>query len=187
MEAFEQFVALAIETEGFVVSGPHKFRVTKRTAKQAYDESQTHGYEVDLVGARSDRLVLATVKSFFGSGGVKAADVIGTGKNASWYRMLNDVSMRDEIVSQATHHLGYRVDQVELRLYAGKFGGVEHQRAIREWCATQVVGASSIKVFSADEVVDAVRPLADQRQYRDNPVIVSMKVLLAAGALKPRD
>ncbi len=33
---------------------------------------QTHGYEVDLVGARSDRLVLATVQSYLGSRGVVA-------------------------------------------------------------------------------------------------------------------
>ncbi|MFL5826734.1 MAG: hypothetical protein ACJ76V_09445, partial [Thermoleophilaceae bacterium] len=40
-------------------------------------EMQTHGYEVDLVAARADRLVLATVKSFFGSRGVVADHVTG--------------------------------------------------------------------------------------------------------------
>lgn len=67
VEAFEQFVALALETEGLVVSGALKFPVKVRTTKAAYEEWQTQGFEVDLVGARSDRLVLATVKSFFGS------------------------------------------------------------------------------------------------------------------------
>ena len=39
-----------------------KFPVTLQTKKAAYAEIQTHGYEVDLVGVRRDRLVLATVQ-----------------------------------------------------------------------------------------------------------------------------
>jgi hypothetical protein len=39
-----------------------------------------HGYEVDLLGARADLLVFATVKSFFGSLGVEAKDVNLTGR-----------------------------------------------------------------------------------------------------------
>jgi hypothetical protein len=35
----------------------------------------TSGYEVDLVGANAERLVLATVKSFFGRRGIVARDV----------------------------------------------------------------------------------------------------------------
>jgi hypothetical protein len=55
-----------------VVSEAVKFPVTRLTAKAIYAETQTHGFEVDLVGARHDKLVLATVKSFFGSRGVAA-------------------------------------------------------------------------------------------------------------------
>lgn len=62
MESFEQFVALALEAEGFVVSEAIKFPVRRQTRKLSHSEVQTHGYEVDLVGARADRLVLATVK-----------------------------------------------------------------------------------------------------------------------------
>ena len=74
MEAFESFVALALEAERLVVSEAIKFPVTRPVAKAARHEIQTHGYEVDLVGARADRLVLATVKSFFGSRGVASED-----------------------------------------------------------------------------------------------------------------
>lgn len=81
VEAFEQFVALALENEGLVVSGALKFPVRVRTTKAAYEEWQTHGFEVDLVGARSGRLVLATVKSFFGSRGVVAEHVRGDSEN----------------------------------------------------------------------------------------------------------
>jgi len=40
------------------VSEAVKFRVKRRTAKTSHEETQTHGFEVDLVGARADRLVL---------------------------------------------------------------------------------------------------------------------------------
>ena len=59
MEAFESFVALALEEEGLVVSPAVKFPVERRTARIANEERQVHGYEVDLVGARSDLLALA--------------------------------------------------------------------------------------------------------------------------------
>jgi hypothetical protein len=62
MEAFEAFAAVALESEGYVVSEAVKFPVTLQTKKAAHAEIQTHGYEVDLVGARRDRLVLATVQ-----------------------------------------------------------------------------------------------------------------------------
>jgi hypothetical protein len=68
MEAFESFVALALETEGLVVSEALRFDIPRQTTSGL----QTHGYEVDLVGARQDLLVLASVKSYFGCSYVKA-------------------------------------------------------------------------------------------------------------------
>ncbi len=79
MESFEQFLAVALEAEGLIVSEAVKFPVRRQTRKVLHDEVQTHGYQVDLVGARADRLVLATVKSFLGSRGVVAEHVMGTG------------------------------------------------------------------------------------------------------------
>jgi len=87
MESFESFVALALEDEGLVVSEAVKFRVKRRTAKTSHEETQTHGFEVDLVGARADRLVLATVKSFFGSRGVVADHVTGRGGTPAQQRL----------------------------------------------------------------------------------------------------
>ena len=49
MEAFESFVAIMLEAEGLVVSEAMKFPVALPTKKAAYQEIQTHGYEVDLV------------------------------------------------------------------------------------------------------------------------------------------
>jgi len=124
VEAFESFVAVALETEGLVVSEAIKFRVALPTKKAAYVEIQTHGYEVDLVGARSDRLVLATVKSFFGSRGVVAEHVTGATADEGArkrYRLLNDPELRTAVVAAAAERFGYQAGQVRLRLYAGKF------------------------------------------------------------------
>src|SRR5437867_2072712 len=124
MEAYESFVAVALDEEGFVVSEAAKFPVQLKTSKSAYDEYQTHGFEVDLVGARSDRLVLATVKSFFGSRGVVSEHVVGTTTNDAArkrYALLNDPVVRRTVMRAAAKRYGYLLGQVELRLYVGRF------------------------------------------------------------------
>ncbi len=187
MEAFEQFVAVALEAEGFVVSPAVKFRVRRQTKKVAYDERQTHGYEVDLVAARADRLVLATVKSFFGSRGVVAEHVADkSSRHGKRYMLLNDEEIRDGVMASACREYGYEASQVQLRLYVGKFAAPKkgtHEAAIRQWCAMQHVGAGPIEVFGVEDVVARVRQAAAHNQYRDNPVLVTMKVLQAAGLL----
>lgn len=188
MEAFEQFVALALEHEGLVVSPALKFPVRVRTTKSAYEEWQTHGFEVDLVGARSDRLVLATVKSFFGSRGVVAEHVRGDSDNKVWnakYAVINNPIIRDGVVAGAAARFGYSIEQVELRLYVGKFAGAGHESAVRAWCANQTVGAGPVVVVGAGDVVDVVRSVASSKTYRDSAVLASLKVLDAAGALRP--
>lgn len=187
MEAFEAFVALALEEEGFVVSPAVKFPVRRRTGKTRYEEWQEHGYEVDLVGARSDLLVLATVKSFFGSRGVTADAVTGRHQQArGMYRVLNDPDIRNGVVEVASERYGYPQAQVELRLYVGRFAGRargKHEQQIREWAASQQIGRGPIKVVGLTEVVRAVRQAADRTQYRDNPALVAVKVLGEAGHL----
>lgn len=183
MEALEQFVALALETEGLVVSSALKFPVKRRTGKLAYEEWQTHGYEVDLVGARSDRLVLALVKSYFGSRGVAAEHVIGLSGNTHWYLLLNDPDIRHGVVQGAAERFGYRLDQVELRLYVGKFANDAHEARIRSWAAEQCVGSGAIQVLAATDVVQKVREVAEHKQYRDSAVLATLKVLRSTGAL----
>jgi hypothetical protein len=190
VEAFEQFVAVALEADGFIVSPAIKFDVSRPTKKAAYAEVQRHGYEVDLVAARSDRLVLATVKSFFGSQGVTAEGVLGTAwsdRGRKLYVLLNDRSIRSGVIRAACKRYGYAPAQVRLRLYVGRFAGPKtgsHEKRIRGWCATQHAGGGPIEVFGLHDVVGRVREAAASRQYRDNPVLVTMKVLQAAGLLK---
>jgi hypothetical protein len=184
MEAFESFVALALESEGFIVSEALKFPVTQQTTSGL----QTHGYEVDLVGARANRLVLATVKSFFGSRGVVAEHVMGEATKATLnkrYALLNNDVVRDTVVEGAATRFGYTADQVEVRFYVGKFADKSgsHEARVRQWSSQQRVGAGTIQVVGVNDVVAKVRTVASSTQYRDNAALVAMKVLEAAGAL----
>ncbi len=193
MESFEQFVAVAMEAEGLIVSEAVKFHVQRQTRKVLHDEVQTHGYEVDLVGARADRLVLATVKSFLGSRGVVAQHVMGTGgdqKARDLYLLLNDPVIRSSVVSAAAVRYGYKEDQVRVRLYVGRFAAPvkhTHEPAIRAWAAKETAGGGPIEVYGLTDVIEKVRKVAASKTYRDNPVLVTMKVLDAAGLLKDTD
>ncbi|HEY5343905.1 MAG TPA: hypothetical protein VIJ66_09645 [Solirubrobacteraceae bacterium] len=178
MEAFESVVALTLEVEEFVVSGAVKFPVTRRTAKAMHKEVQTHGYEVDLVAARADMLVLATVKSFFGSRGVAAEDVSGDGRFGSHYKLLNDPFIRDAVTAAAAKRYGYSKDQVRLRLYAGRFAGPgkgTHEARIRSM--------PGFEVFGPKEIASKLIAAAASKQYRDSPALAAVKLLQAAGLL----
>jgi hypothetical protein len=132
VEAFESFVALALEAEQLVVSEAIKFPVARPVAKASRHEVQTHGYEVDLVGARADRLVLATVKSFSGSRGVASEHVTGQTSNRAArgrYRLLNEPDVRVAVIEAAAERFGYEPIQVHLRLYVGRFAGPEARAA----------------------------------------------------------
>ena len=94
--------------------------------------------------------------------------------------------IREGVIDEAAKQYGYRREQIWLRLYVGKFAAPirrTHEPRIREWCASVNAGAGPIEVVGIDEVVAEVRKAASKKQYRDNPVLVSMKVLQAAGLL----
>ena len=61
-----------MQEERLVVSSGVKFPVKLRTRKER-EEHQTHGYEVDLIGASANRLVLATVNRTSVQGAYKLA------------------------------------------------------------------------------------------------------------------
>jgi hypothetical protein len=148
--------------------------------------SKTHGYEVDLVGARADRLVLASVKSYLGSRGVVAEHVTGETSDErarKRYSLLKRREVRGPVIKAAAKRYGYRTSQVEPRLYVGKFSIGTHEEQVRRWASRQRVGAGPISVYGLADVVGVVRQAATPRGYRDNPVLVTMKVLEAAGML----
>ncbi len=169
-----------------------KFPITRQTGKQGHVEIQTHGYEVDLIAARADHLILATVKSYLGSRGVVADHVIGSSDNTrtnKLYVLLNDSEIRRSIVRQAAKRYGYKYSQVQLGLFVGRFSGPtvgEHERRVRVWANRQRVGTSPILVLSLADMVDTVIHAAtDAKQYRDNSVLMTMRLLDAADLLKP--
>lgn len=150
-----------------------------------HTEIQEHNYEIDLVGARADRLVLVSVKSYFGSKGVRHVDVAGTGKYASRYMVLNDSLIREGVIAGAAERYGYRKDPIQLRLAVGRFAGKtdKNERMIRDWCKGQLAGSGPIELVTVREIVERVRSVAQTTTYIDNPVLVALKVLAAAGVL----
>ncbi len=96
--------------------------------------------------------------------------------------------MRDQVLPGACQRYGYGPSQVELRLYVGRFAAPtkgEDERAVRDWAATMIVGGGPIRIVGVDEVVSVVRRVAATKQYRDDPALVALKVLEAAGHLTP--
>ena len=88
-------------------------------------------------------LVLATVKSFFGSRGVAAEDVAGGGRFGTRYKLLNDQVIREGVITAAADRYGYAEDRVRLRLYAGRFAGPGkgiHEARIRDMPGFEVFG-----------------------------------------------
>lgn len=104
------------------------------------------------------------------------------------YAMLNDEVGRAALLHGACERYGYRPEQVEMRLYAGHFAGEikrDHERRVRQWCADHVVGGGPIQVFGIREVARAARRVASSKTYRDNPALVAIRVMEAAGMLVP--
>jgi hypothetical protein len=184
MEAYESFVALALESENYVVGGPYYFRPSAEIRKQY--GLQNSSFEVDIVAARKDRLVLVTVKSFFGSDGVKAHEVWGEGRGASGYKMLNRPEVTETIIGEACTRFGYAREQVEFRLYVGKFQNPNQEVKTREWAVSQVYGGGPLLVFKAEEVLDQVQVLAQHTSYIDNPTLVAVKVMNHVEAAKAK-
>jgi hypothetical protein len=128
------------------------------------------------------------VKSFFGSRGVVADHVTGASsyETARSYALLNNEEVRDQVLAGACKLYGYQLDQIQMRLYVGRYAAPskgENERLVRDWAAATIIGGGPVKVVALDEVVSRVRAAAARKEYRDNPVLVTLKVLEAAGQL----
>ncbi len=188
MESFEQVCRVSLEAEGFAVSGNVKFFVRRRTKKKESIEFQTHGYEVDLVGARNGKLVLAEVKSFLGSRGVSREGFVGlakeggSGSRVSLFKLFNDGDLRKSVVGEACKRYGYPRSDVEMRLYVGKFAG-GHEESVRLHLAS--FRHPRVEVIGVDEIVSKLIEQAENRAYIDDPVLVTVKALDAANRIAP--
>lgn len=181
MEGFEHVCKVALEAEHFVVASNLKFPVPRKTRKKTH-EVQTHGYEVDLVGARGDRLVLASVKSYFGSRGVSKEGFRGlSDKNRpsqfKRYVLFNDLDVQQGVITKAAKMFGYPESAVELRLYVGKFCGKEDERLITAHLMTEREGFRAVEVIGLRMILNFVREVASRKTYLNDPVVLLMKAL----------
>jgi hypothetical protein len=191
VEGFEHLVKVALESENLIVSSNLKFPVAKKTKKKGGREIQTHGYEIDLVGARSDLLVLASVKSFFGSRGVNRQGFEGIADRDrktyfGLYKLFNDSEVRRGVVAKAAERFGYRVDQIELRLYVGKFQNEKERQAISDHLGRILAGRGPIKVIALNEIIAALLGVIESKTYFNDPVVITLKALQHAKLLEDR-
>ena len=187
MEAFEHVVKVFLEDQGYVVTNNVKFPIRRKTAKAKYVEYQIHGYEVDIVAARSNSLILGSVKSFFGSAGVSPQGFKGiadTGKRTHFqnYKMFNEPEIQEGMLREAENRYGYPQSQIQFCLFAGKFQKGQ-ESIITSHLNTIVAGAGPVRVFNLQTVVQGLLKAAESRTYINDPVIMTLKVLQEAGAL----
>ena len=185
MESFEHLCKVAPEAERFVVTGNVKFFVRRKTQKKAHAEYQEHGYEIDLVAARGDQLVLAEVKSYFWLRGASTARDF-----ANWQMRPAALTMTD-LSCLTTLNCGQRsapwpasdtdmnrigsIAEVRWQLARG------HEQAVREHLAN--LRPIPVQVVGLGEIVPAIIGLAGKRTYTDDPVVMTVKALAAAGRL----
>ena len=189
MEAFEHVVKVYLQHQGYVVSNNMKFYVRRQTGRKAYAEFQTHGYDMDIVAAREDELLLGSVKSYFGSQGVSRAffkNLSPGGKAAVHARatIFNEEDVRKGILQEAKRIYGYPLSKIRLGLFVGKFAGGTHEADIREHLSRLRVGGKSVQVVGIEEIANALTEMTESRTYHDDPVVMTVKVLRAAGKLR---
>lgn len=188
MEAFEHVVKVYLEAQGYIVTSGVKFPVRCRIEKKSgRTEHQTHGYEVDIVAVRSRSLLLGSVKSFFGSAGVRRQGFQGLADESKRthyprYRMFNDRAIRKGILAGAHARYGFPPKQIQMALFVGKFHGPD-EAAIRKHLAGISTAGGPVQVIGLTEIASKLLELANRKTYINDPVIVTLKVLRAAGAL----
>ncbi len=191
MEAFEHVVKVYLEHQGYVVTNNIKFYVRRQTGRRAYAEFQTHGYDMDIVAARADELLLGSVKSYFGSQGVTRGFFKGLareGERTAFARatIFNEPDVREGVLEEAQRIYGYELNKIHLALFVGKFGGGMHEADIRGHLAQLEVGGQPVSVIGIHEIADSLLRIADSKTYHDDPVVMTLKVLRAAGRLAGR-
>lgn len=188
MEAFEHVVKVYLEHQGYVVTNNVKFYVRRQTGRRAYPEFQTHGYDIDIVAAREDELLLGSVKSYFGSQGVtrgffKGLSQGGERKIYARATIFNEADVRKGVLQEAKRIYGYPLSKIRLALYVGKFAGGTHEEDIRGHLQKMRVGGKPVQVIGIQEIGESLTQIAESKTYHDDPVVMTVKVLRASGKL----
>ena len=185
MEAFEQVVKVFLEAKGYVVTSNVKFPVRRKTKKVKYDEYQTHGYEVDIVAARHDSLILGSVKSFFGSVGINRQGFRGIADNSRQthfqnYAIFNEREVSEGILLEAEKRYGYPQSQTQFYLFAGKFKAGD-EVVITDHLNGIETGAGPVRVVHLESIVEGLLEAAQSKTYYNDPVVMTLKALKEAG------
>lgn len=186
MEAFEHIVKVFLESQGYIVTSNVKFSIRRKTKKASYEEYQTHGYEVDIVGAKSNSLLLGSVKSFLGSGGVSKQGFEGIADASrkthfDRYKIFNDIKVRNGILKEAGNRYGYPLDHIQLCLFVGRFSFGEEQTI------TDHLEKRHIKVYNLRMITAGLLEAAKPSTYMNDPVVATIKALQLAGFMKERE
>lgn len=189
MESFEHVVTVMLENSGYVVSTNVKFPVVVVVRKKSGRiERQVHGHEIDIVAARADRLLLGSVKSFFGSKGVSKQGFRWLhGKDhdtQGGYKLFNSARLRLKVLALAAERYGYQPEQVHLTLFVGKFNP-KHESSIRRHVRKLRIRSGHVRVFGLEGIVRRLRRGAISNTYADDPVIALLKALQHAQVLLP--
>lgn len=189
VEAFEHVAKVFLEAQGYAVSTNVKFFIRRRTKKQAYEEYQEHGYEVDLVAARADELLLGSVKSFFGSFGLSRQffrELANDSKKDWWVtnKLFNEPEVQAGVLAGAAERFRYVPAQIFLGLFVGKFKSGDED-AIRAHLTRMRFGGGAVRLFDLHTIMSGVVAEAKRKTYRDDPVIVALKCLDELGWIAP--
>ena len=185
MEAFEHVVKVFLEAKGYVVTTGVKFPVRRRTRKAKYAEYQTHGYEMDVVGARHGSLMLGSVKSFFGSPGVSRQDFKGIADprkktHFERYAVFNEPEIREGVLKQAVERYGYPADCVRLSLFVGNFVRGD-RKAVTDHLRSINVGVGTVEVYDLRTIVEGLLGVVQSKTYYNDAVVITLKALKEAG------
>jgi hypothetical protein len=85
-------------------------------------------------------------------------------------------------VKETCKRYGYEPRQVRMRLFVGRFAG-GHEDSIRKHLGK--FKDPSVEVIGLKQIVDELTAQAESRSYIDDPVLVTMKALIAANRLNP--
>jgi hypothetical protein len=176
MESYEHVVKVWMESKGYAVSSGVKFMLKLPTQKKVWKEEQEHGYEVDLIAARRDKLVLVNVKSYFGS---KGLSLVGLQRE----KMFSRDEVWKGIFKGACERYGYSRDQVELWVVAGRVRRIEQTRVrdfLKEFSKRWDLQTA---FFTAVEVANGLMAATDSKTYMNDPVIATVRTFRETGHL----
>jgi hypothetical protein len=90
--------------------------------------------------------------------------------------LINDPDLRLEVAKVACARFGYTPEQLEWRIYVGNFARGQDVE-IRNYLLTL---SPPVHVIGLNDIVGSLIGLAKQKTYFDDPVLMTVKALMAA-------